>query len=220
MEPLSKPASKPASGFTLLEVLVALTISTALVLLGLSIFRTVGQATMRASTSGRDWTTELFLRRQLAEADFTLSQRFALVRTEADRFSFVSRRSAQFGELGPPALVTWWFDAATRNLRYRETMLPAWWAGDAARGLSYDEITSDSSLPGFECVIFSDVSLPHFRYWNAGLRTWDRDSADYSTMPERIRLELTRTQGPERYVFETRKGSFSFSSSGSSPAAP
>jgi len=123
------PARRPAgssSGFTLLELLVVVVLSAALVaLLGL-VYRQVQQAGEALTSVESDWQVQMFLRRQLVARD----ERFdalALTTGESTRLRLVTRYSAAYAMAGPPVLAHYEFEPNQERLVYRETPLPPWW---------------------------------------------------------------------------------------------
>ena len=215
-----RPASAPEAGFTLLEVVIALTIAVGTIALGVTLYQTVGRATQGARNAEHDWVTEQFLRRQAEAADPALAARFALVRQQGESFAFVTRRSARFGEDGPPVLALWRYDPPTASLRYREAALPAWWPEDRPTlVVDYAELADATDREVWEGRIFSDIARLQFSYWNERQQTWNTEDSDHTVLAPIVRLTIARADGEKVYAFETRGASSSSSSSGSSPAA-
>ena len=99
----SSPRNRPPAravlrkaGFTLIEVLVTLAISTAIVLLVTRVWQSVNQAGVILSSQGADWNAERFLRKQLLLA-LTEPNATRLFEGSDDELMFVTRMSAAGG---------------------------------------------------------------------------------------------------------------------------
>ncbi len=208
-------------GFTLVEMLVALAISTAAIALAVAVSRIVTRATQSVRSTERDWVTEQFVREQFSEADQSLTETLSLARSETERFSFVTRRSALYGVNGPPVLASYWYEDASHSLQYREAALPAWWPADQARRqISYDQLATGVETPVWRGTALSNVSSVNLSYWNAEARIWERQNANHERMPRIVRIRLSRFGETRDIALEASAVSSSSSSSGSSPGQP
>jgi prepilin-type N-terminal cleavage/methylation domain-containing protein len=208
-------------GFTLVEMLVALAISTAAIALAVAVSRIVTRATQSVRSAERDWVTEQFVREQFSEADQTLTETLSLARAETERFSFVTRRSALYGINGPPVLASYWYDDAAHSLQYREAALPAWWPADQARRqISYDQLSTSVETPVWQGTALSNVSGVNISYWNAEALTWERRNANHERLPKIVRIRLSRFGETRDIALGVSAVSSSSSSSGSSPVQP
>jgi len=214
------PLAPRDAGFTLMEVLIALAIGAGVIALGVALYQSVGRATQGGRSAERDWVTEQFLRRQAAAADRDLMSRLTLGRAQSGEFGFVTRRSAQWGEDGPPVLAVWRYQSLTGELRYREAALPAWWPENRPLSVEYAQLASAAERGVWEGRIYSDVASLRFSYWNERLLSWDSDNPDPASLAPVVRLEMSRAGSRRVYAFETRGASSFSSSSGLSPAAP
>lgn len=214
------PSYHQSAGFTLLEILVVMTIASGLVLMGVAMLNGVTQAAQNRHNGQRDWITELYLRQQMNELDPKLTSTFSLGRMESETFRFVSRRSAQFGEYGPPALVEWHFAPNQHELRYRETIFPPWWDRDASRDITEDLLELTGQYDHWDGVLFADLSAARFQYWSPEQKTWTDSIPDRSQTSRLVRLELEQRGGRRTLIFETNGALSSFLSSGSSSGAP
>lgn len=207
------------TGFTLIEVLIALSLAMGAIVLGVALYRTVGQATQGGRNAEREWVTEQFLRAQAVAADHAAIKRRSLARKASFEFGFVTRRSAQWGEDGPPVLAVWRYRPLDGSLQYHEAALPPWWPEDRPPQAAYDDLANRSGPGTWDGPIFPDVASVQFAYWNERRQTWDSDDADPSALAPVVRMAL-RHAGAERvYAFATKGALSSFSSSGSSQAA-
>jgi prepilin-type N-terminal cleavage/methylation domain-containing protein len=100
----SARASVPAGGFSLLELLVVITISAAMVVfLGL-LYRNVLFTGTALQAVESDWLVERFLRRQLAFRDGRFDDLGVFYGSSVE-LGFVSRYSARYLASGPPVCV-------------------------------------------------------------------------------------------------------------------
>ena len=96
-------------GFSLLELVVVVTISAGLIILLSLLYRNIrftGEALKSVET---DWTAELFMRKQLLYRDERFDA-FGLFQGEPDAVRFVTRFSARYGNAGPPVYVRYRYD--------------------------------------------------------------------------------------------------------------
>ncbi len=122
-------------GFTLLELLVVVLISVALIVFLSSLYRTVGRTVVMLDNIEDEWRTEQFMRRQYLLAH-RASVDFDLFEGTRDSLSFVSYKSARHGEHGPPMLVRYRFAPEEARLVYQERSLPAWWQRSSSLNFS------------------------------------------------------------------------------------
>lgn len=172
-------------GFTLLELIVALTLSTLVVGLAVGLYATVQRAGSGIVSAQRDWVALQFLRGQLAHQDRTLNKTFTLVRMERDRLAFVTRKSAQFGTGGPPVLALYHLDGG--QLRYREVALPAWW-GLKDRESQFDFERLRDTREAFEGTLFPLATDAAFAYWDEVERQWRDESRRRDALSRVVRL--------------------------------
>ena len=206
-------------GFTLLEVLVALGISALIIFLAVTLYQTVLRAGETVRGGHRVWVAEQFLRAQAYEADPELVKRFGVMRGGVESFSFVTHKSAQFGDNGPPMFVTYRYDQATHALVYDEVPMPGWWrAKPGDFHFTYDDLRYAAGDEVWHDTLFSDLAAVRFSYWDGEHERWVDDLNTTTDLPLAVRLALS---GPlaRTIVLESAVSSLS-SSSGSSPAAP
>lgn len=213
------PAQYRPGGFTLLEVLVALAISALLIFLTVSLYQTVLRAGETLRAGHRAWVAEQFLRAQAYESDPELVKRFGVMRGGIEAFSFITRKSAQFGDYGPPVFVTYRYDQATRALVYDEVPMPGWWnAKPGDFHFTYDDLRYASGDQVWHDSLFTDLAAVRFSYWDEEHDRWVDDLNTTSKLPAAVRIATTGPLG--RTIVLENGASSSSSSSGSSPAAP
>jgi type II secretion system protein J len=215
MAPGRAPA---AAGFTLIELLVAMAISSMIVATAVTLQRVVLQAGDTVKSGQRAWVAEQFLRAQSYALDLELTKRFALVRTDAESYSFVTRRSAQFGDGGPPVFVTYRFDDARGALAYDEVAMPGWWLSSPGDyRFSAEGLGEQRGAGVWHGVLFNNVSAVHFSYWDKDRGQWSEALHVQTAPPPAVKIELQGAQ-PREIVLENGVSSL-FSFSGSSPDA-
>jgi prepilin-type N-terminal cleavage/methylation domain-containing protein len=194
-----------ARGFTLLELLVVVAVSAALIaLLGL-VYRQVQRTGQGLGAAESDWQVQVFLRRQIAARD----ERFdPLALNEGDTTSLrlVSRYSAAHAMAGPPVLAHYLFLPNQERLVYRETPLPPWWT-DGQSAVAFRSATlADATLTSNEQVLLAGVTALRFAYGDGSDTGW-RDSwllfAD-SEPPPLVRLRFDRLGSPVEWMMPTR----------------
>lgn len=172
-------------GFTLLELIVALTLSTLVVTLAVALYATVQRAGTGIVNAQRDWVALQFLRTQLAHQDRALNKTFSLVRMERDRLAFVTRKSAQFGLGGPPVLALYRLDGGV--LSYREVALPAWW-GITDRESQFDFDRLRETQEAYDGALFTTPTDAAFAYWDGAERSWRDELRRHDSLPSTLRL--------------------------------
>ena len=203
---------KASTGFTLLELLVALTLAAAVIVLAVNLKQIAIKGAASVPLALRNWSVEQFMRSQVRMADSDLMALFELVEANPDHVAFISRRSAQFGEEAP-VLVTYTFNATYRSIAYRELLLPPWWT-EAAR-TSPDRVVLKRRLDdqvAWEGELLSGVDIAAFSYWDESRQAWTQQWDQPDRLPPLIELTISRLGQTKRIVLETEGLSFSLSS--------
>jgi prepilin-type N-terminal cleavage/methylation domain-containing protein len=182
---------KSSRGFTLVEILVVITISTALVAVLTRILQSANQVGVLLTTRNSDWASERFLRKQMFLAVPRINAAGLFVGDD-DSLMFVTRKSAGGGSDGPLVLAYYAYDSNRRQIVYQESPLPPWWTAtprddiDVERRL--DEFRRQSHQPrmflgGIEGAKFSYFAYP------AG---WEKRWQQRGQIPALVRLEFER----------------------------
>lgn len=200
--------SHPSSGFTLLEIVVALAILAATVALGLELSRSVSRTGMGILRLQGDWSAEQFLRGQLADVDAEATLRTGYFRTEPGRIVFVTKRSAQFGPGGPSFVVSYRI-GAENEISYFETMLPPQWTNDPRHRPHLDRLLSTAGDRTWSAKFMTGVSSAGFRYLSPDRTRWIDRWPDQRSFPAAVRLTAAMPTGPLDLVIETRDSYFS-----------
>ena len=203
--PRRQAASRLArlTGFTLIEVLVTLAISTAIVMLVTRIWQTVNQAGIILSSQGADWRAERFLRTQLLLA---LSEPNAarLFEGRDDDVMFVTRVSAAAGSGGAPVLAYYRYDAATRSITYQERVAPPTWTSASAEDLGVARFRGEFAAARAAAVtLFAGLDGARFAYRGFDPKaSWDSSWRGRPLGPRLLRLELARAGQAKEIVLE------------------
>jgi len=195
-----------ARGFTLLELLVVVSVSIVLVAMLAGLYRMVGRTAVTLANAKGEWGAEQFLRRQyLVVHPATLA--LDLFRGHKDALGFVSYRSARHGENGPPVLVRYEYEPSRKRLVYRERDLPPWWGEDARLSLRQ---RLDAPDAWWEDTAFYQVDGVDFRYLDSITNTlrWREQWEDKTSLPPVIQLDITRLGERKAVVLETEVLSF------------
>ncbi|MGQ0663456.1 MAG: prepilin-type N-terminal cleavage/methylation domain-containing protein [Pseudomonadota bacterium] len=200
-----------SAGFTLLELVVALALSAGVIALAVQLYQTVVRAGDALTGGQRDWTAEQFLRAQLLAADDALNKRFETVLGESDRLSFLTRKSAQFGEDSLPVLATYTIVSGTA-VRYAEVALPPWWTERTRDALIADRLRELETIHAWRDVLLPQITAATFSYWDGKFQQWANRWPDKDKLPAIVRLEVQSLGETKRLVMETRALSFSLSS--------
>ena len=212
--PPDKPSThRRSAGFTILELLVALTLAAAVVALAVTLKQTVLRAGVSLEAGHRDWATEQFLRSQLWAADEALNKEFGLVVSERSQLSFVTRKSAQYGNTGVPVLATYRIVAGAQTLEYYEIRLPPWWRASAAELKWLVSAPDGGERPEtWRSTVFSDIDIATFSFWDSSRQSWVENWTDTTRLPRLLRLEARRFGGEVDMILESEALSYSLSS--------
>ena len=206
----SSPRNRPPAravlrkaGFTLIEVLVTLAISTAIVLLVTRVWQSVNQAGVILSSQGADWNAERFLRKQLLLA-LTEPNATRLFEGSDDELMFVTRMSAAAGGEGAPVLAYYRYDAPTRSLTYQERVAPPLWASAGAEDLRPARFRGEfSTARARAATLFAGLDIARFAYHSVDAREdWRMAWQDRPVAPRLLRLELVRAGQEKKIVME------------------
>lgn len=178
------------SGFTLLELLVVVSISTLIIATLTALYRMTTRTAVTLTHSEDEWGAEQFLRRQyMLVHPATLD--LGLFEADEDSLAFVSYKSARHGENGPPVLARYRYQALENRLAYQEQDLPAWWE---TRGADLARRLLEKTDGGWTDIAFYQVDRAEFGFL---VRTpdrvrWQRRWNDRKTLPQLIKLEMQR----------------------------
>ncbi|MGK0171702.1 MAG: prepilin-type N-terminal cleavage/methylation domain-containing protein [Gammaproteobacteria bacterium] len=187
-------------GFTLIELLVVMTISTGLVLALGILYRTVGNVSATLSVTRSEWSAEQFMRQQFWLIH-PLSTDLGLFQGEANRVTFVTSKSARYGEHGPLVLVRYQYDPTDEVLTVAESDLPPWWSADAERR-ARQTLAFDADW--WRETALHNISEASFQYFSVDKEgdqwtpTWNRPKR----LPQLVRLRYEQLGSSKEIVFE------------------
>jgi prepilin-type N-terminal cleavage/methylation domain-containing protein len=191
-------------GFTLLEMLVVVLLSLVLIGLLTTLYQMVGRTLITLQSHESSWIAEQFLRRQyLAVHPATVDE--DLFAGGPTSMSFVSRKSARYGEHGPPVWVRYRYVPAEGRLEYREHDLLPWWETEGAN--PFPERPSWDKRVWWEDTIFAGVQSAEFSYFSPDaqqvqwqwLTQWHRTAA----IPQLVRIQFSVAGERRMVVLET-----------------
>lgn len=176
-------------GFTLVEVLLSLVLGLMLVVLASAVYQNLQKIGGRSLDLQKDWAMQNFVRLQFESADPTLNDRFQAVDGAADRFSFISRYSAQFGQTGRPVLVTYRYDGASGVWHYHEiTIPPGWSAKDGEwRGVMQNWQTQNGAGV-YRGTLWRNASKGGLEFWQPVQKQWSKQWNQSGKLPNPLRL--------------------------------
>ena len=202
--------AKGCHGFTLLELLVSITISAALIVLTVQIYQTVVRAGKGMEGGQRDWVAEQFVRGQFRAADMEINANFGLIQAERHVFSFATRKSAQYGNEDVPIIATYRYQRINGQLSYHEVTVPPWWNENYHQPFSSVSRLREKRGEGtWDAVVFGDVESAQFSYWNPEDENWTTTWHDHENLPPLVKLEFARFNNRTELVLETTALSFS-----------
>jgi prepilin-type N-terminal cleavage/methylation domain-containing protein len=192
-----------ALGFTLIEVLVTLVISTGIVLLVTRVWQTVNQGVIILGSQGADWNTERFLRKQLLLAH-TEPAAARLFDGRGDELMFVTRVSAAAGGEGPPVIAYYRYDAASRSLTYQERIAPPLWTSVLDQDLRPERFRSEfAEQRGRAVTLFAGLDEARFAFHSVNaLEPWGDSWRGRPIAPRLLRIALKRAGQEKAIVME------------------
>ena len=200
------------SGFTLLELVVAVALSAAVIAMSAQLQSVVYDAGNAAANGDRDWSTELFIRSQVRLATHELDDQAKIFVGERHRFRFLSSRSVLYGK-GVLVAATYSFQSSSQTLQYEEAVVPPWWddtllayGKDPAIWWHQDERRS------WRGTVFSGVLEAEFSFWDYEAQAWQEYWNGSEGFPSLVRLRLEDSQQTREFIIEPEASFFSMSS--------
>lgn len=189
-------------GFTLVEVLVVVSVSAGLILALTLLYRTTGRAATALQTNQADWNAEQFVRAQ-ARAIAPQKPALELFAGRRDELMFVTFRSAAAGHDGPPVFVRYRYDPEKSRLTYQERRVPPWWHGTEPYVPSLLVREFDDGKP--EPVgLFQGIEDFAFSYRGPGRDAqWQERWDDRGRLPSLVRLQFRRAGRAGEILLET-----------------
>ena len=178
-------------GFTLLELLISMSIAMTLILLSSELYQAVNRFGNQRLNTLRDFGAEQFVRNQYEFADSALNERLQAVIIRRDELSFISRRSAQWGLEQRPVLVTYKFNAATNTIAYTEQGLGAWWGrSEEVMRAELENLRYNTVSDSYKNTIFTNVEEFKMQFWDSVKRRWINEWSERKSIPPIARLTI------------------------------
>jgi len=192
----------PSRGFTLVEVLVVVSISAALILMLTLLYRTAGRATAALQTNRADWNTEQFIRSQ-GRTMAPQPRALELFVGRRHELAFVTFRSAAAGHDGPPVFVRYRYDPESGRLTYQERRVPQWWRSAEPYSviLLLREFDDGKPVP---IDLYRGIDELAFAYHGPAREArWQERWDERAQLPVLVRLQLRRAGRTEEILLET-----------------
>lgn len=189
----SPAGERREGGFTLLELLLVVVVSAAVIALLALMYRQVQRTGQALAAVESDWQLQVFLRRQLLARD----ERFdplELTGGDASSLRLVTRYSATHAMAGPPVLAHYQFLPNEEQLVYRETPLPPWWLEGQTPAEFRTLAFAEETLGQAPRVLLEGVSALSFDYGDGSDTAWRSAWADGAEAepPALVRLRFSR----------------------------
>lgn len=198
-------------GFTLIEMLLALALGLALIVLASGVYANLQRIATRSLGLQQQWLQKNFLRQQFDAADPDLSRQYAAIKSEPYAFSFITRHSAQYGPNHRPVLVTYRYDASARAIRYHEIAVPPAWAGTINALRTQLPLWRQSSA-GYEATLFTNAQSWQMDFWQPASKTWSPQWSEQAILPSLIRWRWQHAGQPQELMLGQGVLSLSFAS--------
>jgi len=195
------------SGFSLLELLIVITISSTLILFIAQLYRMVGQTVNTLFSNNDQWLFERFIRKQTWFMDHRFYQD-KLFSLNSHDLIFVSQYSAQYALAGPPTLVKYHYDDDANTLFYSEMAIPPWW-DDKLKYFRHDELFN-SQNPQWHSIAINKIDDFSFSYFDG--KNWDDRWSSTTQLPLLVKMQFTRTGAAIELILETKGLSYSMPS--------
>ena len=197
-------------GFTLLELLVAIVLTAAIVIYLTQLYKMTGHTVTALKSVGSDWNAEQFIRQQLwyelAEFNGELRQ----FKGEPDRLQFATRYSAAQGDSGTYVKAVYRYNSATETLQYQEQPYLEWWTSSGRQTIKTQALPSNIQ----PMTVFKQIKNLQFSYSYRdanGLIQW-KETWDTPEPPALIRLRYLRGGKLQTFIFDHQVLSFSTAS--------
>jgi prepilin-type N-terminal cleavage/methylation domain-containing protein len=204
-------------GFTLIEILIVLSISAGLVMLMASLYRSAGQTMHSLRGISKEWNLQHQLRQQLDHLLLIPERGLVGLQGRQDTLYLTTWYSRQSGMAGKPVLARYRYNPERRSIDYAEWSLPPWWDAASApqSGLLPDltQLANRLTPAGTESnnnALVSSIVAFRLRYNPAQLnnpdtRTWeDRWQPVQTELPTLLSIDIERSDTTFNLIAETR----------------
>lgn len=204
-----------AGGFTLVEILVVVTISVGLVVLMAALYRSAGKTLHSLRGINKEWNLQHQLRQQLDRLLVQPELGLVGLQGRQDTLFLTTWYSRSAAMAGKPVLAVYRYNPIKRSIDYDEWPLPPWWDGQALRGTLVPDLSQLASrlapvnTEQESVVLASGISAFRFRYYspelsNPDVRTWPENwQPTQATLPSLVAIEIERTDTSFNLIAET-----------------
>jgi len=190
-------------GFSLVEMMVVMVISSGLVILLVKVFHTVDAASRILTESNYEKTLELFIRKQYL-LSYSNTESLALFKANSNELMFVSSNSISQADLGGPVLAHYQYHPDDSLLSYSEYRLPPWWDENTKRKISSANIDQFIKLINKEPVI-KDIDELSFSYPEQNMMAqikWQNEWQHRNELPAVIKVTYRGRSHSETILIE------------------
>ncbi len=178
-------------GFTLLELLLSMALTTALVIMASNVYDTINKVGNRTLNINRDWVAQFFIRTQFESSDYSLNRYFSSVDLTTNRLSYITTKSARYGYNQKPVLVTYQYNSALRSLQYHEIDIPPWWDENQSQYMSQiDAWRLDTGKNSYRKSILNGIDNIDFEYWDTASKKWASQWNNKKILPNIVRITM------------------------------
>ena len=190
-------------GFSLVEMMVVMLISSGLVILLVKVFHSVDTASKILTESNYEKTFELFIRKQYL-LSYNNAESVSLFKASSNELMFVSGNSISMSDLGRPVLAHYQYDLDDAMLTYSERGLPPWWNEDSKRKITQSGIDQFEKLINKE-IIIKDIDNLAFSYPENNMMTrieWRNGWQHRNKIPSVIKITYQSNAQLEEILIE------------------
>lgn len=196
------PKYRFRNGFTLVELMVALLISTGIVIALTRIYQTVAGAAVIVRSQSSDWSFEQFLRKQGLHALPFLGKDKPFV-GEIDQCMFLTRYGAASASDGPPTVVHYRYDRYQRAVLYQEIRARPWWDEEMKPETGKDWLQRMQGAPEKPRVALRGLDEAEFFYYqNDPRQPWINRWPTDAPQPSLVKLRYRRVGEVREIIFE------------------
>ncbi len=204
----NRSTATTSKGFTLLELLVALVLTSIIVIYLTQLYKMTGHAATTIKSAGSDWNAEHFIRQQLWQQLPEFNTALLQFKGEKNSLQFASRYSAAYGDSGSYVKAVYRYDSNKQTLTYEEQPYVNWWTTEGREKIkSHSQRQQQNQIQ----TVFKQVSNLQFSYsyrGTDGTIKW-KEMWDNPKLPELIKLDYRRGGQLQTLIFDHRVSSFS-----------
>lgn len=198
------------SGFTLLELIVAIVLTSLLVIYLTQLYQMTGQTVSALKSAESDWGAEQFMRQQIWQSLPAFNTDLKQFQGEKYRLQFSTRYSGKAGDTGAYVKAIYYYDSHKQTLEYEERPYSNWWTDEGR-----EAIRRNADKKTYEpLIVFKQIKDLQFSYSYKdidGTIKW-KDKWDKPDLPTLIKLNYLRGGQLQTFIFDHQVLSFSIAS--------